>query len=51
MFVSGRQSFDLVLIANECLDGCLKVYLLRVLRNMDLDKAYNHVNWEFLFIC
>jgi hypothetical protein len=39
-FIRGKQILDLVLIANKCLDS----------RLMDLEKAYYHVNWDFLLL-
>jgi hypothetical protein len=39
---------DLVLVANECLDGHIRFGEPGVLCKLDLVKAYVHVNWEFL---
>ena len=47
-FVEGRKILDLFLIASETLYSRLKSSMGRVVCKMDIEKAYDHVNWGLL---
>ncbi|RVW13055.1 Transposon TX1 uncharacterized 149 kDa protein [Vitis vinifera] len=47
-FVEGRQILDATLIANEAIDFLLKRNESGVLCKLDIEKAYDHLNWNFL---
>lgn len=47
-FLQGRTMIDGVLCVNECIDAHIREGKPGVLCKLDLEKAYDHVNWEFL---
>lgn len=47
-FIEGRQILNGVLIANECIEDSRWSGRSGVICKLDLEKAYDHVNWRFL---
>ena len=47
-FVEGRQILDAVLIANEAVDSTLRGKEKGILCKLDIEKAYDHIRWDFL---
>ena len=47
-FVANRQILDVVLMANEVVEKCRVTGKKGVVFKIDFEKAYDHVEWEFL---
>jgi hypothetical protein len=48
VFIKRRQILDPILIANESLNSRRRLGEPSILCKMDVEKAYDHVNWDFL---
>ena len=49
-FIERRQILGTALIANEAIDFMLKRNESGMLCKLDLEKVYDHVNWNFLML-
>lgn len=47
-FIKGRQIMDDVVIANELVDSRLKCKQPGILCKLDIQKAYDYLNWNYL---
>lgn len=48
--MEGRQILDAVLIAYKAIDSILKNNECGLLCKLDIEKAYDHVDWSFLLM-
>ena len=48
--MEGRQILDAMLVANEAIDLVLKNNENGILCKLNIDKAYDNVDWSFLLI-
>ena len=49
-FVKGRQILGTALMANEAINSLLKRNESRVLCKLDIEKAYDHLDWNFFML-
>lgn len=47
-FVKGRQIMDAALIASELIDTRIRDDAPEVMCKLDIEKAYDHHNWNYL---
>lgn len=47
-FIKNMQIMDAILIANEVVDSRINQGKAGILFKLDIEKVYDHVNWEFL---
>lgn len=47
-FIKGSLILDYSLLANECFDASFKERTVGLVCKVDMEKAYNHVSWDFL---
>ena len=45
--MEGRQILDVVFVAKEAINSILKSNVGTILSKLDIEKAYDHVDWSF----
>lgn len=48
-FLEGRSILDGFLCASECIDDQIRRGRVGVICKLDMEKVYDHVNWDFLY--
>ena len=48
VFIEGRQILNAMLRANEAVDSILRRKEKGILCKLDIEKAYDHIRWDFL---
>ena len=48
--MDGIQILDTILITNKVIDSRLQSSKSTVISKLDIEKAFNHVNWDFLLV-
>lgn len=48
-FLKARSILDGLLSAGECIANRIRVGIIGVNCKLDMEKAYDHVNWDFLY--
>ncbi|CAL1362731.1 unnamed protein product [Linum trigynum] len=46
--IQGRQILDAAMVANELIDAIRKHGFPWIILKLDLEKAFDNINWEFL---
>jgi hypothetical protein len=49
-FLKGRQILDAIGTAQECIHNTKLKKLKALILNLDLQKAYDYINWDFLWL-
>ena len=47
--MEGRQILDAALVANKAVDSILRNKGCGLMCKLDIEKAYDHISWEFVY--